>query len=71
MRPPACRIDIPLALALSPHPSQPPAGALALDSIAPTADGRAHHRRRMTAFRAKATLSPDPLPFGQEDAFSG
>ena len=32
---------------------------------------RAHHRRRMTAFRAKATLSPDPLPFGQEDAFSG
>ena len=32
---------------------------------------RAHHRRRMTAFRAKATLSPDPLPFDQEDAFSG
>ncbi|MBK7820329.1 MAG: thymidine kinase [Tessaracoccus sp.] len=28
---------------------------------------RAHHRRRMTAFRAKATLAPDPLPFDQED----
>ena len=27
---------------------------------------RAHHRRRMTAFRAKATLSPDPLPFDLE-----
>lgn len=25
---------------------------------------RAHHRRRLTATRAKATLSPDPLPFG-------
>lgn len=25
---------------------------------------RAHHRRRVTAYRAKATLSPDPLPFG-------
>lgn len=24
---------------------------------------RAHHRRRVTATRAKATLSPDPLPF--------
>lgn len=24
---------------------------------------RLHHRRRMTAMRAKATLSPDPLPF--------
>ena len=24
---------------------------------------RAHHRRRMTASRAKATLSPEPLPF--------
>ena len=24
---------------------------------------RAHHRRRVTAHRAKATLSPDPLPF--------
>lgn len=24
---------------------------------------RMHHRRRMTATRAKATLSPDPLPF--------
>jgi thymidine kinase len=48
--------------------------------VGDTADGgevryevlcRAHHRRRMTAFRAKATLSPDPLPFDQEDAFSG
>ena len=27
---------------------------------------RAHHRRRMTATRAKATLSPDPLPFDQQ-----
>ena len=27
---------------------------------------RAHHRRRMTATRAKATLSPDPLPFDPE-----
>lgn len=27
---------------------------------------RAHHRRRMTAVRAKATLSPDPLPFDPE-----
>ena len=26
---------------------------------------RAHHRRRMTATRAKATLAPDPLPFGE------
>lgn len=25
---------------------------------------RAHHRRRMTASRAKATLGSDPLPFG-------
>lgn len=25
---------------------------------------RAHHRRKVTATRAKATLSPDPLPFG-------
>lgn len=40
--------------------------------VGDTADGaevryevlcRAHHRRRMTATRAKATLSPDPLPF--------
>lgn len=28
---------------------------------------RAHHRRRMTATRAKATLSPDPLPFDPEN----
>ncbi|CAL8967328.1 Thymidine kinase [Tessaracoccus sp. O5.2] len=28
---------------------------------------RAHHRRRMTATRAKATLSPDPLPFDPDD----
>ncbi|MHA6511911.1 thymidine kinase [Tessaracoccus sp. Z1128] len=28
---------------------------------------RAHHRRRMTATRARATLSPDPLPFDPED----
>ena len=28
---------------------------------------RAHHRRRVTARRAKATLSPDPLPFDPED----
>ena len=43
--------------------------------VGDTADGgevryevlcRAHHRRRMTAFRAKATLSPDPLPFDLE-----
>ncbi|MDO5676679.1 MAG: thymidine kinase [Propionibacteriaceae bacterium] len=27
---------------------------------------RMHHRRRMTATRAKATLSPDPLPFDAE-----
>ncbi|WP_040284353.1 thymidine kinase [Tessaracoccus massiliensis] len=27
---------------------------------------RLHHRRRMTATRAKATLSPDPLPFDTE-----
>lgn len=42
--------------------------------VGDTADGgevryevlcRAHHRRRMTATRAKATLSPDPLPFGE------
>lgn len=42
--------------------------------VGDTADGgevryevlcRAHHRRRMTATRAKATLSPEPLPFGQ------
>lgn len=26
---------------------------------------RAHHRRKMTATRAKATLSPEPLPFGE------
>lgn len=26
---------------------------------------RLHHRRRMTATRAKATLSPDPLPFDE------
>lgn len=25
---------------------------------------RAHHRRKVTATRAKATLSPEPLPFG-------
>ncbi|GAB3821533.1 thymidine kinase [Tessaracoccus terricola] len=25
---------------------------------------RAHHRRRVTATRARATLSPEPLPFG-------
>nr|WP_269451968.1 thymidine kinase [Tessaracoccus coleopterorum] len=29
---------------------------------------RAHHRRRMTATRARATLSPEPLPF-DPDAF--
>ena len=28
---------------------------------------RAHHRRRVTARRAKATLSPEPLPFDPED----
>lgn len=28
---------------------------------------RAHHRRRMTRSRAKATLSPEPLPFDPED----
>lgn len=28
---------------------------------------RAHHRRRMTSYRAKATLSPDPLPFGEQN----
>lgn len=42
--------------------------------VGDTADGgevryevlcRAHHRRRMTATRAKATLSPEPLPFGE------
>lgn len=27
---------------------------------------RAHHRRKMTSLRAKATLSPEPLPFGEE-----
>lgn len=26
---------------------------------------RAHHRRKMTSFRAKATLWPDPLPFAE------
>ena len=26
---------------------------------------RAHHRRRMTATRARATLGEDPLPFGE------
>lgn len=26
---------------------------------------RAHHRRRMTAVRAKAAYSPEPLPFGE------
>lgn len=28
---------------------------------------RGHHRRRMTATRAKATLSPDPLPFDPDN----
>ncbi|WGT48378.1 thymidine kinase [Tessaracoccus lacteus] len=28
---------------------------------------RAHHRRRMTAVRAKATLNPEPLPFDPEN----
>lgn len=28
---------------------------------------RAHHRRRMTATKAKATLSPEPLPFDPEN----
>ena len=28
---------------------------------------RAHHRRKVTATRAKATLSPDPLPFDPDD----
>lgn len=28
---------------------------------------RAHHRRRMTATRARATLSPDPLPFDPDN----
>lgn len=28
---------------------------------------RAHHRRRMTATRAKATLSPEPLPFDPDN----
>lgn len=28
---------------------------------------RAHHRRKMTATRAKATLSPEPLPFDPDD----
>lgn len=28
---------------------------------------RAHHRRKMTATRAKSTLSPEPLPFDPED----
>ena len=44
--------------------------------VGDTADGgevryevlcRAHHRRQVTARRAKATLSPDPLPFDPED----
>ena len=44
--------------------------------VGDTADGgevryevlcRAHHRRRVTARRAKATLSPDPLPFDPDD----
>lgn len=28
---------------------------------------RAHHRRRMTSMRAKATLSPEPLPFDPDN----
>ena len=28
---------------------------------------RAHHRRRMTSTRAKATLSAEPLPFDPDD----
>lgn len=32
---------------------------------------RAHHRRRMTATRAKATLSPDPLPFDPRTSSGG
>ncbi|MFT3886657.1 MAG: thymidine kinase [Arachnia sp.] len=28
---------------------------------------RAHHRRRMTSFKAKTTMSPDPLPFDPDN----